>query len=69
MGWFEKLKKIIDVNINISNISLINITKNSNNQFDENGYFYESDKGILHLDIDKIPIELKKELKKDTKKY
>lgn len=74
MGWFDKLKKLLEVNnvrINFNNNSLINITKDShNNRFDEKtGHYYDPDSRILHLHIDKVPIDIKNALQPTTKEF
>ncbi len=69
MGWFDKLEKLIDIK-NV-HFSLINITRDSyNNKIDEKtGYYYDPKTKILHLNLDKIPKEIAKELRPSTQKF
>lgn len=72
MGWFDKLTDSIKLklNIDISKLININITKNTFvNLKNDTGYYYDPDKQILHLNLDQIPPALKKEIPQITKEY
>lgn len=72
MVWFDKLKEFIkvDLKIDLHQLFYINLNKNSNTspKLDKE-YYYDTIKKILHLDPDKIPENIKKELPNIIKAY
>jgi len=71
MSWFDKLKKLIDVDIKLSApIINININKSFNKSKDsDDAYFYDKETKILHIHPDKLPEEIRKDLPNITKQY
>lgn len=61
MGWFDKLKALLNIEVNSPLVS-VNVTKNSDNKVTEKESFYDDEGKKLYINYDKLTEQKKKEL-------
>lgn len=64
MGWLDKLKALINIELNAP---LINVTRNSDNSDVDKEYIFDDDTGKLDIIFDNLPEEKQKKLKQILK--
>ena len=70
MGWFDKLKHFIKVDIKLNApIFCINYNKDLKHINLEGGHYYDKERKILHLNPENLPKEIQEILSKTTKQF